>query len=42
LARGEGDDDDNDKPIYNPKKLPLGWDGKPMPYWLWKLQGLNM
>lgn len=44
-AGGDGaaaDDDDEDKPIYNPKKLPLGWDGKPMPYWLWKLQGLNI
>ena len=38
---GDGDDEE-DKPIYNPKKLPLGWDGKPMPYWLWKLQGLNI
>jgi splicing factor 3A subunit 3 len=19
--------------IYNPLKLPLGWDGKPIPYW---------
>ena len=28
--------------IYNPLKLPLGWDGKPMAYWLWKLQGLNI
>jgi splicing factor 3A subunit 3 len=28
--------------IYNPKNLPLGWDGKPIPYWLYKLHGLNM
>ena len=45
-AAGAGDDedsdDDEDKPIYNPLNLPLGWDGKPMPYWLWKLQGLNI
>ena len=27
--------------IYNPKKLPLDWDGKPIPYWLWKLHGLG-
>lgn len=27
---------------YNPLKLPLGWDGKPIPYWLYKLHGLNM
>ncbi|KAF8570098.1 hypothetical protein P879_06360 [Paragonimus westermani] len=36
-----GDDDDDDIP-YNPKNLPLGWDGKPIPYWLYKLHGLNM
>lgn len=34
-------DDDNDIP-YNPKNLPLGWDGKPIPYWLYKLHGLNI
>jgi len=22
------DDDDEDEPVYNPKNLPLGWDGK--------------
>ena len=27
--------------IYNPLKLPMGWDGKPIPYWLFKLHGLN-
>jgi splicing factor 3A subunit 3 len=27
---------------YNPKNLPLGWDGKPIPYWLYKLHGLNL
>ncbi len=27
--------------MYNPLKLPLGWDGKPIPYWLYKLHGLN-
>lgn len=25
----------------NPLKLPLGWDGKPIPYWLYKLHGLD-
>lgn len=41
-AAGESsDEDDTEKPIYNPKKLPLGWDGKPIPYWLFKLHGLN-
>jgi hypothetical protein len=33
--------DDEDAPIYNPKGVPLGWDGKPIPYWLFKLHGLN-
>ncbi|CAJ0576377.1 unnamed protein product, partial [Mesorhabditis spiculigera] len=27
---------------YNPKNLPLDWDGKPIPYWLYKLHGLNI
>ena len=35
------EDDDEDAPIYNPKGVPLGWDGKPIPYWLFKLHGLN-
>ncbi|VDN98192.1 unnamed protein product [Rodentolepis nana] len=36
-----GDAEEDDIP-YNPKNLPLGWDGKPIPYWLYKLHGLNM
>lgn len=38
------DDDANDPNdvVYNPKNLPLGWDGKPIPYWLYKLHGLNL
>nr|CAG8436373.1 5588_t:CDS:2 [Entrophospora candida] len=24
------------------KVLPLGWDGKPIPYWLYKLHGLGI
>jgi splicing factor 3A subunit 3 len=40
---GENDDNDDDDDIpYNPKNLPLGWDGKPIPYWLYKLHGLNI
>ena len=35
------DDEEEDAPIYNPKGVPLGWDGKPIPYWLFKLHGLN-
>eukprot|EP01134_Creolimax_fragrantissima_P007067 CFRG7067T1 len=38
---GEEDEED-DKAPYNPKNLPLGWDGKPIPYWLYKLHGLNI
>ena len=37
----EEENDDDDIP-YNPKNLPLGWDGKPIPYWLYKLHGLNI
>jgi len=32
----------NESEIYNPLQLPLGWDGKPIPYWLYKLHGLNI
>ncbi|KAI9361456.1 hypothetical protein BD770DRAFT_425804 [Pilaira anomala] len=35
-------DDEDDEKIYNPLKLPLGWDGKPIPYWLYKLHGLGV
>ncbi|KAK9814485.1 hypothetical protein WJX72_006646 [[Myrmecia] bisecta] len=35
------DSDEEDEFVYNPLKLPLGWDGKPIPYWLYKLHGLN-
>jgi hypothetical protein len=35
------DSDDEDKLAYNPKNLPIGWDGKPIPYWLYKLHGLG-
>ncbi len=24
----EGEEDEDDEPVYNPKNLPLGWDGK--------------
>ncbi|KAF1986513.1 hypothetical protein K402DRAFT_355214 [Aulographum hederae CBS 113979] len=36
-----GGEDDDDK-IYNPLKLPLAWDGKPIPFWLYKLHGLGV
>mmetsp|Transcript_43863 Transcript_43863/g.95799 ORF Transcript_43863/g.95799 Transcript_43863/m.95799 type:complete len:531 (-) Transcript_43863:78-1670(-) len=34
--------DEDDRPIYNPLNLPLGWDGKPIPFWLYKLHGLGI
>ena len=37
----EDDEDPLDAPLYNPKNLPLGWDGRPIPYWLYKLHGLD-
>lgn len=37
----EIDEDEEDRPIYNPLNLPLGWDGKPIPFWLYKLHGLG-
>merc|ERR1712060_376567 len=36
------DAEDEDRPIYNPLNLPLGWDGKPIPFWLYKLHGLGI
>ena len=38
---GDSDDESEDGPIYNPKNVPLDFDGKPIPYWLFKLHGLN-
>lgn len=38
----EDSDSDDDEKIYNPLKLPLGWDGKPIPFWLWRLHGLGV
>lgn len=35
-------EDDDEGPIYNPLNLPLGWDGKPIPFWLYKLHGLGV
>ncbi len=35
-------EDEEEERIYNPLKLPLGWDGKPIPYWLYKLHGLGV
>lgn len=47
-AGSDNSDDDEDgisggnsKKVRNPLNLPLGWDGKPIPYWLYKLHGLG-
>ena len=39
---GEVAEEPEEEKIYNPLKLPLGWDGKPIPYWLYKLHGLGV
>ncbi|KAJ3017978.1 UNVERIFIED_CONTAM: hypothetical protein HDU68_011385 [Siphonaria sp. JEL0065] len=41
-ASDAGVDEDDNNEIYNPLKLPMGWDGKPIPYWLFKLHGLGV
>lgn len=38
----EESDEDDEGRIYNPLKLPLAWDGKPIPFWLYKLHGLGV
>lgn len=38
----ESSEEEGERPIYNPLNLPLGWDGRPIPYWLYKLHGLNI
>jgi len=38
----ESEEEEEDDKIYNPLKLPLGWDGKPIPFWLYKLHGLSI
>ncbi|KAL4204832.1 hypothetical protein AMTRI_Chr01g111730 [Amborella trichopoda] len=40
-VQAESDSDEDEQQIYNPLKLPMGWDGKPIPYWLYKLHGLG-
>ncbi|KAK3948726.1 hypothetical protein QBC32DRAFT_350855 [Pseudoneurospora amorphoporcata] len=37
----DDEDDGGDDKIYNPLKLPLAWDGKPIPFWLYRLHGLG-
>lgn len=38
----EEEEEETDEKIYNPLKLPLAWDGKPIPFWLYKLHGLGV
>ena len=42
VSESESEEEQQTDVIYNPKNLPLGWDGKPIPYWLYKLHGLNI
>lgn len=42
VSESESEEEQETEVIYNPKNLPLGWDGKPIPYWLYKLHGLNI
>ncbi|KAB7505813.1 Splicing factor 3A subunit 3 [Armadillidium nasatum] len=42
VSASESEDEMEEEVPYNPKNLPLGWDGKPIPYWLYKLHGLNI
>jgi splicing factor 3A subunit 3 len=35
-------DENGEEKIYNPLKLPLAWDGKPIPFWLYRLHGLGV
>jgi len=36
------EEDDDEQILSNPLNLPLGWDGKPIPFWLYKLHGLGV
>ncbi|KAF4717146.1 hypothetical protein FOZ62_025137, partial [Perkinsus olseni] len=40
-SESEDSDDGDNRALYNPLNLPLGWDGKPIPFWLYKLHGLG-
>lgn len=40
-VQADTESDEEEQQIYNPLKLPMGWDGKPIPYWLYKLHGLG-
>ncbi|KAL8451823.1 hypothetical protein Emed_001703 [Eimeria media] len=40
-AEEEESEAEEEGPVYNPLNLPLGFDGRPIPYWLYKLHGLG-
>mmetsp|Transcript_23912 Transcript_23912/g.42342 ORF Transcript_23912/g.42342 Transcript_23912/m.42342 type:complete len:162 (+) Transcript_23912:1338-1823(+) len=40
--KAQSDSSDDEEPVYNPRNLPIGYDGKPIPYWVYKLHGLNI
>jgi len=42
VAVESSEEEEEDETPYNPLNLPLGWDGKPIPFWLYKLHGLNI
>nr|GEY08023.1 splicing factor SF3a60 homolog [Tanacetum cinerariifolium] len=37
----QAESDDEEQQTYNPLKIPMGWDGKPIPHWLYKRHGLG-
>lgn len=41
-SQSESHDEQDLQVVYNRKNLPLGWDGKLIPHWLYKLYGLNI
>ncbi|ODQ63770.1 hypothetical protein NADFUDRAFT_67758 [Nadsonia fulvescens var. elongata DSM 6958] len=40
-SNSEDEENEDDSFFSNPRKFPVGWDGNPIPYWLWKYNGLG-
>lgn len=40
-TNGDSSDDELDEKLTNPLNIPLGLDGRPIPFWLYKLKGLK-